>query len=173
MALAVPLSRFTLRVGGGSAFFVRHHYTTTDMNIFDGIEKLITEHGSAAILSQQLAFARDQFEALERKVSDLQTQIGRFDAQLERERTEHKQAREDLQRLKDEHFEEVRIHKMVEFRRGKRTGGKWLAFCSKCHLPAGGNRSMSGEPQVYCSADCGWVVYPEMMLQQILGELGV
>jgi hypothetical protein len=32
---------------------------------------------------------------------------------------------------------------------------------------------MSGEPQVYCSADCGWVVYPEMMLQQILGELGV
>ena len=27
MALAVPLSRFTSRVGGGSAFFVRHHYT--------------------------------------------------------------------------------------------------------------------------------------------------
>ena len=27
MALAVPLSRFTPRVGGGSAFFVRQHYT--------------------------------------------------------------------------------------------------------------------------------------------------
>ena len=27
MALAVPLSRFTPRVGGGSAFFVRPHYT--------------------------------------------------------------------------------------------------------------------------------------------------
>ena len=26
MALSVPLSRSTLRVGGGSAFFVRHHY---------------------------------------------------------------------------------------------------------------------------------------------------
>src|ERR1035441_1842685 len=25
LALAVPLSRFTSRVGGGSAFFVRHH----------------------------------------------------------------------------------------------------------------------------------------------------
>jgi hypothetical protein len=24
MALSVPLSRFTLRVGGGSAFYVRH-----------------------------------------------------------------------------------------------------------------------------------------------------
>ena len=27
MALSVPLSRFTSRVGGGSAFYVRHHYT--------------------------------------------------------------------------------------------------------------------------------------------------
>ena len=27
MALSVPLSRFTSRVGGGSAFFVRQHYT--------------------------------------------------------------------------------------------------------------------------------------------------
>ena len=27
MARSVPLSRFTSRVGGGSAFFVRHHYT--------------------------------------------------------------------------------------------------------------------------------------------------
>jgi hypothetical protein len=27
LALAVPLSRFTSRVGGGSAFFVRPHYT--------------------------------------------------------------------------------------------------------------------------------------------------
>ena len=26
MALAVPLSRFTSRIGGGSAFFVRPHY---------------------------------------------------------------------------------------------------------------------------------------------------
>jgi len=27
LALSVPLSRFTSRVGGGSAFYVRHHYT--------------------------------------------------------------------------------------------------------------------------------------------------
>ena len=31
MALAVPLSRFTSRVGGGSAFFVRRHYTLKNM----------------------------------------------------------------------------------------------------------------------------------------------
>jgi hypothetical protein len=34
------------------------------------------------------------------------------------------------------HAEEVRIYLGMEFRRGKRTGFKWVAFCPKCHLPA-------------------------------------
>ncbi len=105
------------------------------MSIFDSIEKLITEHGSATILSQQFAFAKDQFSDLERKVADLQKQIGDLEAQLERERMEHKQAREELQRLRDEHSEEIRIHNSIEFRRGKRTGGLWAPFCPKCHTP--------------------------------------
>ena len=33
MALSVPLSRFTSRVGGGSAFFVRPHYTFMKITI--------------------------------------------------------------------------------------------------------------------------------------------
>ncbi len=38
MALAVPLSRFTSRVGGGSAFFVRRHYASfaSRADIFGG-----------------------------------------------------------------------------------------------------------------------------------------
>jgi hypothetical protein len=125
-----------------------------EMNPFSAIEKLINEHGSAAILSQQLEFARDMFSDLERKVSDLQAQVGRLDAQLERERIDHKEAREDLQRLKDEHAEEIRIHRTIEFRRGKRTGGKWLPFCPKCHAPAG----MTANHGILagCTANCGW-----------------
>ncbi|MEW6159000.1 MAG: hypothetical protein AB1813_16370 [Verrucomicrobiota bacterium] len=144
------------------------------MSIFDSIEKLVTEHGSAAILQQQLAFAKDQFFDLERKVGELQIQVGRLEAQLERERLEHKQAREDLQRLKDEHSEEVRIHRLIEFRRGKRTGGKWMAFCPKCHMPVGDSKSMAGNPQAFCTAkhaDCGWHVYPPMTVAQIIQEL--
>lgn len=140
------------------------------MGIFDSIEKLITEHGSAAILGQQLAFARDQFEALERKVSDLQTQVGRLDAQLERERSDHQQARKDLQRLKEEHAEEIRIHRLVEFRRGKRTGGKWMAFCPKCHLPVADTKGMAGSPLAICTAkhaDCGWSVYPPISVAEL------
>jgi len=38
LALVVPLSRFTSQVGGGSAFFVRHHYTTPNMKYIIKIE---------------------------------------------------------------------------------------------------------------------------------------
>jgi TolA-binding protein len=145
------------------------------MSIFDSIEKLITEHGSAAILSQQLAFARDQFSDMERKVADLQTQIGHLQAQLARECTDHKQAREDLQRLKDEHAEDIRIHRTIEFRRGKRTGGRWMAFSPKCHLPAAETMS-NGEPMLYCFQKyevCGWRMYPQMTLPQVIMQLEV
>jgi hypothetical protein len=37
------------------------------MEPFDSIEKLITEHGSAAILKERIKFAADQYAALERK----------------------------------------------------------------------------------------------------------
>lgn len=125
------------------------------MNPLALIEKLITEHGSAAILKENLAFARDQFADLERKVSELQTQIGRLEAHLERECSDHDKAKQDLQRLIDEHAEEVRIHSAIEFRRGKRTGGVWMPFCPKCHMPV-----HDPDLEIYgiaCSGDCGWM----------------
>ncbi len=103
------------------------------MNLFDGIEKLITEHGSAAIISERLAFAKDQFSALERKVAELQIENGRLQERLQRSLVDHQGVKEELQRLQKEHEEDVRIHGGVEFRRGKRTAGKWIAFCPKCH----------------------------------------
>jgi hypothetical protein len=42
------------------------------MAVLDYIEKLINEHGSATILSQQLALAKDEFARLERKKEELQ-----------------------------------------------------------------------------------------------------
>jgi hypothetical protein len=40
MALSVPLSRFTLRVGGGSAFFVRHQDRFEDLHSWIGLAKI-------------------------------------------------------------------------------------------------------------------------------------
>lgn len=61
-------------------------------------------------------------------------------------------------KLKDElskaNAEEVRIHKATEFRKGARTGGKWLAFCPVCHLPA---TPMNGHENIVCSdGGCSW-----------------
>ena len=106
------------------------------INPFDAIEKLINEHGSAVILSQQLAFAKDQYAALEKQVNDFQGKVAKLEAQLEIEQSNHKETKQALERLKDEHAEEIRVHRGIEFRRGKRTGGIWIAFCPVCHTPA-------------------------------------
>jgi phage shock protein A len=41
------------------------------MGLLDGIEKLITEHGSAANLRERIALAREQYAALERSAAEL------------------------------------------------------------------------------------------------------
>jgi regulator of replication initiation timing len=107
------------------------------MSLFDGIEKFIIEHGSSAILGQQLAFAKEQFAVLERKVSELQLENGKLQAKLEHEQLDRDRAQQELKWLQKEHEEETLIHTFLEFRRGKRTQNKWMAFCPKCHAPAG------------------------------------
>ena len=44
------------------------------MSIFDSIEKLINEHGSAVILKERIALAADQYAALEKKIIELQAE---------------------------------------------------------------------------------------------------
>jgi len=107
-----------------------------NLNPFETIEKLINEHGSAVILGQQLAFAKEQYSVLERQVTEYQAKVAKLEAQLEIEQANHKETKQLLQRLQEEHAEEIRVHKGIEFRRGKRTGGNWVAFCPVCHTPA-------------------------------------
>jgi len=44
------------------------------MNIFGEIERLITEHGSASILRERLELAKEQYSALEKKVTKLRSE---------------------------------------------------------------------------------------------------
>jgi hypothetical protein len=121
--------------------------------ILDYIEKLINEHGSSAILSQQLSLARDEFSQLERKKSELQIQVGHLEAQLEREKLDRSKAQDELEKLKEIHAEDVLIFRTIEFRRGRRTGRLWVEFCPKCHSPA----STREYGRITCSSRCGWV----------------
>lgn len=127
------------------------------------------------IVRERLSLALDRLAEAEAKIETLQSEKGSLQSQLERERLDHQQTRQELQRLKDEHAEEIRIHRTIEFRRGKRTGGKWMAFCPKCHLPVA-EQHENGEPELYCIQkydDCGWRVYPKMPLDRIARELDV
>ena len=51
------------------------------MIIFDGIEKLINEHGSAKILGERLLLAKDQNSAQEKRISELEAQLEESEAE--------------------------------------------------------------------------------------------
>jgi len=50
------------------------------MDIFGGIEKLITEHGSAAILRERIGLAAQQYAILEKENASLKLRIANLEA---------------------------------------------------------------------------------------------
>ena len=141
------------------------------MSAFDTIKQTIADLPISDILRARLEFAFDQSAALERQVGELQSKIGQLQAQLEIVTSDRDKAQKELHRLEQEHAEQIIIHRLVEFRRGKRTGNKWMAFCAKCHLPAAGVQHPQEDPLAYCSGNCGWIVHPQMRLEHILAEV--
>ena len=138
------------------------------MSAFDTIKQTIADLPISDILRARLDFAFDQSAALERQVGELQVKIGHLQAQLEVATSNFNKARSELERLEQEHAEEIRVHSTIEFRRGKRTGGVWMAFCPKCKMPA----LVSDDLDVMCSANCGWtssISKPE--LPRIIAQL--
>jgi chromosome segregation ATPase len=53
------------------------------MSIFDAIEKLITEHGSAAVLRERLDQAKDQHVTLEREYATVKNERDEVQKQLQ------------------------------------------------------------------------------------------
>jgi phage protein D len=88
------------------------------------------------IAHERLSLALDRLAETEVKNEALTLEKNSLQAQLDRERRDHKQTCQDLQRLKDEHTEEARIYKMVEFRRGNaQVGSGWRSAPSAtCQL---------------------------------------
>ena len=123
------------------------------MSLIDLARDALKEIPMSDIIRERLSLSLDRLTDAEAKIETLQTENGKLQAQLENARFDHKEAQQELQRLKDEHAEEIRIHSTIEFRRGKRTGGQWIAFCPKCHLPA------KDIPTVRCSEHpkCSWM----------------
>ena len=138
------------------------------MSLLEVARDTLKEIPMADILRERLSLALDQFAESERQKTLLQSETGALKVQLERERFDHQRTQQELQRIQNEHAEEVRIHRSIEFRRGRRTAGQWMAFCPRCHLPASNAESAI----VLCSdRACKWQVRIENMLPRIIGEL--
>ncbi|MBP7824925.1 MAG: hypothetical protein KA236_00005 [Verrucomicrobia bacterium] len=138
------------------------------MSLIDVARDTLKEIPMAAILRERLSLALDQSAGFERQVAALQTELGKLQAQLEFVTLDRDKAREELQRLKDAHAEEVVIHSAIEFRRGKRTRGQRAAFCPKCHMPVTAPMGFKAG----CTANCGWACdVTEHELAYILTQL--
>lgn len=138
------------------------------MSLLETARDALKELPLSDIVRERLSLALDRLAEAESKIEVLQTENGSLKSQFERERLDHHQTREEVERLKQQLAEEVRFHRGVEFHRGKRTGGKWVAFCPICHAPAEGNVSFVTCP----NPKCKWMVtiYPTPF-SQVLEEL--
>lgn len=87
-----------------------------------------------AMLREQLALLSAQVAKLEAENAELKSKIAVLEAGLEAERKSHNETKEKYERLYKEHEERVFLFRGIEYRRGARTNGEWLAFCPKCHV---------------------------------------
>ena len=136
------------------------------MTIFNGIEKLINEHGSAKILGERLLLAKDQNSAQEKRISELEVQLKESEAekttlrsQLQSSQTKSHQL---TQKIKDFHKLPLLNFKTPFFY----ANGDPTPFCPVCweteriqiHLPAP-SRSGVGPSYVCLKCKCE-IIHP-------------
>jgi hypothetical protein len=125
------------------------------MGIVDVARDALKEIPMADIIRERLSLALDRLSEAERQIATLQTEKGGVQAQFERERFDHEKTKEELTALKEGLKEQTCFVHGVEFRRGTRTGDKWLPFCPKCHLPM---HFADKNQMPYCNdSACGWI----------------
>ena len=70
------------------------------MGLLDGIERLINEHGSAAILKERIELANDKYSSLEDKNSILEQKVTMLEAENKTLRLNFEKAEIEVQNLK-------------------------------------------------------------------------
>ena len=70
--------------------------------LFNEIEKLINEHGSAVILKERLALAADQYAALERKIIEIEARAKQSESENKSLRLNLDKAEEKIRNLEKE-----------------------------------------------------------------------
>lgn len=116
------------------------------------IKSGLSRFSITAMLREQLALSESRAVKLDSENVDLKSQVAALSSEVKLANESLHQKAEQYERLQKEHEEEIRIWRTVEFRRGKRTFGYWVAFCPKCKMPVHDN----GFSNISCSGNCGW-----------------
>ena len=106
------------------------------MSFFDNAIGALKELPISDIQKARLELASDMFAKAESQIGTLQQENTELKIRLKQAEADRDVKVEELKVLKEFHKEDVHVIDCLEFRRGVRTGGKWLAFCPKCHLPS-------------------------------------
>lgn len=105
------------------------------------------------MLREQLALCEARAVKTETENVNLKAQIATLTAELKLTQQALGDEKQQHERLKKEHEEEVRVWDTVELRRGKRTFNLWRPFCPRCHMPF----LLDNRFTVECSGKCGFI----------------
>ena len=107
------------------------------MGLFEGLEKLINERGSATILKERLLLVADQYAALEQALAVSEAKAKDALSQKEHLELENLQAKEKVQALKDRLAHFVSLSEFTEeagalFKRHKNGEWDYTPYCPSC-----------------------------------------
>jgi hypothetical protein len=98
------------------------------MGLFDNIEKLINEHGSATILRERIIQAQEQYAALEKRAAEADASVIRLELQLRESRAENDFLNKKLQDFqKDNNSPQLKFASPFCYAEGDQS-----PYCPKC-----------------------------------------
>jgi hypothetical protein len=122
-------------------------------------QKLINEHGSAAILRDNLAFFKTQIEALEKQIKKLEEENTKLIKQL---------AKDNKNNPTGASLDEFVEHRGSLFKRKPEGGYHLSAYCPKCRCAMGSGHE--GFP--FQCLDCSFIAnFKGAQLAAVIGEL--
>lgn len=148
-----------VRVSRGPVIEVVRRVGHTQMSIFDAIDKLITEHGSATILKERITQLREEFERLQDKYD-------RLEAEHQKVVDENQRLRKQLEQttIPDEYTE----HRGVLFRRLPNGKLQDEAYCPDCKIPM---TSEMGIAPMRCSKCHRTANFTGKQIHRVISEL--
>ena len=119
------------------------------MNPFDAIEKLITEHGSAAILRERITQLREQFALATERETGANKRAEIADVRAKNLEAELHDARAEIQRLKPAGF----VESMGVLWKRTATGFEPYPYCKGCPAPTVMSPLLRGRGWVCATGD--------------------